>query len=102
MATVRKITPRRRPPRLVALVDASATRRVRLFRALRKVVREHGFSDALVGAQFEATARPDTVPAMAATAVASASKCPPGQVTRIVCVRSEDGTVVCKPRCQPV
>lgn len=103
MAAVRKTTSRKRTRRpLVGLVDASATRQARLFGALRRVVREHGFSDSLVGAQFEPDVRPDSAEAFAATAAAPRAVCPPGQVRRIVCVRAPDGTVVCEPRCQPV
>lgn len=103
MATANKATTRLRKPRpVVALVDASATRRASLFRALRRVVKEQGFSDSLVGAHFEPVMPPDPAGAFAATAAASVAVCPPGQVRRIVCVRAPDGTVVCAPRCQPV
>jgi hypothetical protein len=103
MAAVRKTTPRRRKPRaLVALVGASATRRASLFRALRRIVKEQGFSDSLVGAHFEPNVRPDSAGAFAATVAAPLAVCPPGQVRRIVCVRAPDGTVVCEPRCQPL
>ena len=103
MAAAKKSSQRRPRPRpRVALMDASATKRARLFSAFRRVVKEHGFSDVLVGAQFDPAVSPDSDEGFGMAMAAPAAMCPPGQVRRIVCVRAPNGTVVCQPRCQPV
>ena len=103
MAAAKKSSQRRPRPRpRVSLMDASATRRASLFRALRRVVKEQGFSDSLVGAQFDPDVPPRSDEDFGMAMAAPAAVCPPGQVRRIVCVRAPDGTVVCEPRCQPL
>jgi hypothetical protein len=100
----------------VAVMDASAAKQLKLFRAIRKLAKEHGILNELTAVQFEPTApvakaKPSAEshelgPAPAglesAPSAVGPGPCPHGQITRIVCRRQADGTVVCKSECQPI
>jgi hypothetical protein len=87
---------------------ASAAKRARVFRAFRKVLENEGLSGVLASVHFDAPQAPGpTDGAMVGFApdagrVGRSEPCPPGQVVRIVCFMDSNGTVVCKPRCQPL
>jgi hypothetical protein len=72
------------------LHEASPAHQARLFRALARVMTQHGVNDEIAAVHL--TARAAAVP----------GGCPPGQVARIVCVKQPDGTVACRSECQPI
>ena len=94
-----------KPRALASIAEVSARKRANVFRAFRKVLKEHGLSDDVSALHFEPAA-PRVAGLRAASAAAAATPradhCPPRQGVRIVCFRRPDGTVVCEPRCQPV
>ena len=101
--------------RRVSLDTLSPARQARLFRDLRKVMKAHGITGDI--AAFTVT--PPNVAVLVTRAVtasltraraaavrpigrAAPAGCPPGQVSRIVCARQADGTIVCRSECQPI
>ena len=81
---------RRRQRAAISLHAASPARQAKLFRALRRVMKEHGVVNEIAALH------------LAPAAESAPQECPPGQVSRIVCFRRDDGTVVCESRCQPI
>ena len=81
---------RTRQARRVSIHAASPARRAKLFRALRTVMKAHGVTDEIAAVH------------LTPSAAAAPKQCPPGQVSRIVCVKKPDGTVVCRSECQPI
>jgi len=91
--TARKKPVARRSPRPtpVALHEASPAQQAKVFRALRKVMKEHGVVNEITALHL----------APAATRGAPQG-CPRGQVSRVRCFKRDDGTVVCESRCEPI
>jgi hypothetical protein len=77
-----------RRPAPVSIGDAPRTRQTRAFNAIRKALKDHGLTDTIAEVTFAGPPPPQG--------------CPPGQVSRIVCFKKPDGTVVCESRCQPI
>lgn len=91
-ATAKKKKVVRQPRRpAVALHEASPAQQAKVFRAIRKVMKEHGVTGQVTSLQLTP----------AATRGAPQG-CPPGQVARIRCFKRADGTVVCESRCEPI
>jgi hypothetical protein len=74
----------------VKMHEAPKSTRTSIFRAMNAVLRDHGV--------------PGTVRTLhiATSAPSAAGGCPDGQVRRTVCVKQDDGTIVCEERCEPV
>jgi transposase len=101
--TARRTAAKRKAPARTAakkpamsLESASASQQKKLFRALRQVMREFGVRGEVAAVHVT------PAPTRAAAEAAAAAGCPPGQVSRVVCAKQPDGTVVCRLECQPV
>jgi hypothetical protein len=80
----------RRAPAPLVPHEASPAQQAKLFKAVGRALKDQGVAGEIKAIHL--------TPANQRAPMG----CPPGQVSRIVCFKKKDGTVVCESRCQPI
>jgi hypothetical protein len=81
---------RKAAPQLTS--DASAKTRAAILKGIRRVLKEQGVAGDLAEVHVDTTT----------AALGLAAPCPPNTISRMVCFRRPDGTLVCEERCVPI